>query len=75
MIDKDDSGKVSKKELKEALMPYVGMEVELKSENDVNNMITEMFRSFGKDQSETLTEEEFVNGCLNDENFKKIFST
>ena len=75
LIDKENNGIVSKIELKEALLPYVGMEIELKSENDVNNMITDMFRSFGKDQNETLSEEEFVNGCLNDEHFLKIFSS
>ena len=70
MLDKDNNGKINKKELEQFLM----MDIIGLTENKANIMITEIFRSFEKYENESLTEREFVNGCVEDEYFKNFFT-
>ena len=70
MFDKDNCGNLRKKELEEALNTLANFTGDIKSEDEVKKKVSYLFSSFDKDQSGALTEDEFVNGCFNDNGWK-----
>ena len=73
IIDFNDDHKVDAKELANIIDAIYDLKAiqknERKGENSAKNMATTIFNKLNKDANKYLSEDEFVDGCLNEPTF------
>ena len=76
MYDSDNNGKIDKKEMEKIIVAIYDLlgETNRKGENEPKQRVATIFAKLDKDHSGTVTEDEFVNGCINDEVLMKFLA-
>ena len=73
---KDDNGRIEKKEMEKILVAIYDLRGidSRKGANDPKNRTADIFGKMDRDYTNTLNEEEFVQGCLQDEVLMKFLN-
>lgn len=68
LYDKNDNGRIDKKEMEKMLIAIYDLngETNRKGDNDPKSRTEAIFRKMDRDYSNTLSESEFIEGCLGD---------
>ena len=68
MYDSNRNGKIDKKEMEKIIIAIYDLlgETNRKGDNDPKHRVEAIFKKLDRDNNGTLSEDEFVEGCLND---------